>query len=201
MNLDSKAKLFITSRPIPLWDDWDFLTLPLMSSNEVDLEAYIEVEVSSIAKRLNLAAPEKADLIKTVTTASSDLFLLANLHFQSFARNRTKSRLIKTAQTLPTTPGDYYVQTLERIHSRGTQDPEDTEAALAALLWVWKAKRPLYASELSEAVASVLEDLTGRPVESSLIPEHDILELCEGFLHIVDGIVTFSRRPYSPRIL
>ncbi|KAH8827689.1 hypothetical protein DL96DRAFT_1599960 [Flagelloscypha sp. PMI_526] len=179
-------KVFVTSRALPLFDELSAIKLDLVTSNLYDLNAFIEAEVTDIGR--------VKEMVQLVTAASCQLFLLASLHVRSLHQCQRRSTALKTARNLPRTARDHYALTIKRIKKRAILDVESSDAALACLLWVWKAKYPLFPVELSEAVASLMDDLTGVSAEPYLIPPSKLLDLCEGLLHIQEGVVTFSRQ-------
>ncbi|KAH8817680.1 hypothetical protein DL96DRAFT_393885 [Flagelloscypha sp. PMI_526] len=158
----ANVKIFIASRPLPLLQEFSCSMLDLESSNIDDLRAFITTEVTAIGRGLGCPEAEVDELVSRVNEASSELFLLASLHIRMLRQCQRRYSAIHTAKTLPRTTEEHYRLSIDRIRARGLEDSETSDAALSSLLWVWKAKRPLTLLELSEAVASIMNDLTGR---------------------------------------
>jgi hypothetical protein len=98
---------------------------------------------------------------------------------------------LEIATTLPTTDRARFSRSIDRIRSR---DPRRATTAIHCLVWVWQAKRKLTLDELRTAVASSTRDLTGRSVNRALVPQHQLLDLCDGLLVTeYDDYIAFVR--------
>lgn len=77
-------------------------------------------------------------------------FLLAQLHFESMAKQLNIRDLRSEIVRLPRSLEDTYTQLWKRISS---QSEKEVELATRILIWISNAKRPLSATELQHAVA------------------------------------------------
>ena len=105
---------------------------------------------------------------------------------------------LEVATGLPTTDRTRYSRSMDRIRSR---DPRRATTAIHCLVWIWQAKRKLTLEELQTADASSTRDLTHRSVNRALVPQHQLLDLCDGLLVMSDRdeYVAFVRK-FRPSI-
>ncbi|KAL8722599.1 MAG: hypothetical protein Q9181_007450 [Wetmoreana brouardii] len=111
---------------------------------------------------------------------SSGMFLLADLHVSSLAREDNRRGLFKALKTLPAEIKETYQQTLLRIES---QDSQKLKRANEVLLWLTYAQRPLTVSELRHALSVELEDREF--IEDGLPDLSSLLSTCCGLV-VVD---------------
>ena len=88
-------------------------------------------------------------------TDISSRFLLAKLHMDALASQRTKRYVKEALGQLPDGIDGTYAQTLQRKHHESSAI--DYRYAMNLLMWVTLARRPLSVSEIEHAVTTSLD--------------------------------------------
>ncbi|KAH8824900.1 hypothetical protein DL96DRAFT_149008 [Flagelloscypha sp. PMI_526] len=181
IDLSPQVRLFITTRPLIV--DYPHASYSLRSSDLCDIRCYVYSEVEKLDYSLYGEEEDVSSLKELVLTHSSEIFLLASLHIRELRGCLDMEDALEVATKLPTTDKLCYSHSIDRIRARDTRR---ATTALHCLVWVWQAKRKLTLDELQTAVASSTRDLTNRSVSRSLVPRHQLLDLCDGLLVMND---------------
>ncbi|KAH0536261.1 hypothetical protein FGG08_006856, partial [Glutinoglossum americanum] len=96
----------------------------------------------------------KDEVIGMITSKAMNMFLLAELQFNSICQATTPNNIKQALRKLPIGLDNSFNKTLERI---GQQPYEKKELAVEILLWISHAKRPLLVDELRQALAIQLD--------------------------------------------
>ena len=121
----------------------------------------------------------------------SDRFIIAKLLICSLSTSLNAFQVRDRLKDLPTGLRDTYVLTMKRI---GEQEPALVDLAIAALSWVYFAKRTLAVNELRHAVSFQLQ---GKISDDALIGWDTIQSACAGLLTFVESEVEDTLRGYG----
>ncbi|KAF8537641.1 ankyrin repeat-containing domain protein [Trichophaea hybrida] len=151
----STARLFLTSRPHLL--DMDerygkYPQIPITAKNQ-DIRQFLQIKIEEDARLSRLIKNKqsfKDEVIDTITSNAMDMFLLAELQFNSISQWTTVNKMKKALTELPVGLNESFEKTLARIKQ---QFSDQGELALEVLRWISHAKRPLSIDELRQALA------------------------------------------------
>ncbi|KAM7214558.1 hypothetical protein V8F06_010040 [Rhypophila decipiens] len=149
-----------------------------------DIKSYlagrIDAETSHLRNRILATPGLRDDIIETITARAKGMFLLAELHMESFGRGLTAREAREELAYLPEGLDDTYEQIM-----RGIKAQDDEELAILVLSWIVFAFRPLTLKELQHALAVQDSDRyldpEGIPDEESIV---SLLSLCAGLVTI-----------------
>ncbi|KAJ9665783.1 hypothetical protein H2201_004091 [Coniosporium apollinis] len=138
-----------------------------------DIKVFTEARLKEDTMLAGLSDKLKADIRRVIIDRASGSFRFARMQIDHLSSQRT-GRLIREAlQQMPVDLNSTYVSMLKRI------SPADRVMARRALLWLSFSSRPLYLSELCEAVVLEKDD-TSLDRDSRLQQPHLVLDICKG---------------------
>ncbi|KAJ9639353.1 hypothetical protein H2199_006386 [Coniosporium tulheliwenetii] len=138
-----------------------------------DIKVFTEARLKEDTMLAGLSDKLKADIRRVIIDRASGSFRFARMQIDHLSSQRT-GRLIREAlQQMPVDLNSTYVSMLKRI------SPADRVMARRALLWLSFSSRPLYLSELCEAVVLEKDD-TSLDNDSRLQQPHLVLDICKG---------------------
>ncbi|KAJ7291361.1 ankyrin repeat-containing domain protein [Mycena rebaudengoi] len=181
------VSLLLTSRPNIAPESF-FPTTPVLEirAREEDICRYIEAHIqtsSRLSKHVRVRPELRVEIESKIISNVDGMFLLAKLHMDSLAIKNTVKAVRDALRNLPEDLEHTYNDAMDRIES---QNKDDKEVALRALIWVANAKRPLSVHELCEALAIELGAIT---LDADGMLDMDfIVSVCAGLL-IVDQAV------------
>ncbi|KAF8247817.1 ankyrin [Wilcoxina mikolae CBS 423.85] len=151
----STARLFLTSRPHLLDMDERYGKYPQIpiTAKSQDIRHFLQEKIEEDARLLRLMRNKqsfKDEVIETITSKAMDMFLLAELQFNSISQWTTVNKMKKALTELPDGLHESFEKTLARIKQ---QFSDQGELALEVLRWISHAKRPLSVDELRQALA------------------------------------------------
>ncbi|KAJ7444213.1 ankyrin repeat domain-containing protein [Mycena latifolia] len=189
--LGPKVNIMMTSRPhINLDSQFPHLKTIEICATEDDIHKYVDAQIQNSA-RLSKHIHTRPELCNEIHAKIGEnakgMFLLAKLHIESLATKNTIKAVRETLQHLPKNLKHTYDEAMERINH---QTEEDRQMGILALTWVARAKRPLSAAELREALA--IEPESSFLDTDNLLDMDIILSACAGLM-IVDDAVSVVR--------
>ncbi|KAH6901062.1 hypothetical protein BKA70DRAFT_1524647 [Coprinopsis sp. MPI-PUGE-AT-0042] len=188
-----KAKLFITSRPLPILEAFfpDAHRYPIFAQDhDLDLHIAKEISLSPVLQSiLHQGGPGLREKIKTtIKQKCSGMFLHASLQLDALRGCASVYAVERTLEDFPCQIEEVYLQTWKRIKQ---QSPDMFTVAKSALIWVLCATRPLKIEELCHAVATCPD--THKFDCRRLVNEATLMGLCCGLVNIEEetNIVRF----------
>ncbi|TFK19426.1 hypothetical protein FA15DRAFT_708991 [Coprinopsis marcescibilis] len=174
---------FITSRPLDSLKDLvpnaRFLTM-IASNSDIALLVDQKINRMSVLRNLMKNAKLKAEVVATISSKSSGMFLLATLHLDMLKGCTNESQVRNALEGLPRGVDGMYDKTMDRIKAF----PEhEADLAKRVLIWVTFAQRPLTPEELVRAVSVCPDTFT---FDDKLEPASidSILSLCCGLVQV-----------------
>ncbi|KAH6896156.1 ankyrin repeat-containing domain protein [Coprinopsis sp. MPI-PUGE-AT-0042] len=195
------GNLLLTSRPLPL------LKKVVPHIIFVDVVAEQEDIASLVAQRiakcpafddLLTRTGSKRSVISKVGERSQGMFLHAALQVEMVRRCTTLKSVMKQLDSMPSKLEEMYALTIERIEKQ-SEDPELTDLAKRALLWVIYSEEPLTLQELQFAVACTPdnESFDG----TALVSEDVLLSSCAGLLSVEGKRNTVRLIHYTAKVV
>ncbi|KAH6907890.1 hypothetical protein BKA70DRAFT_1150177, partial [Coprinopsis sp. MPI-PUGE-AT-0042] len=188
-----KAKLFITSRPLPILEAFfpDAHRYPIFAQDhDLDLHIAKEISVSPVLQSiLSQGGPALREKIKTtIKQKCSGMFLHASLQLDALRGCASVYAVERTLEDFPCQIEEVYQQTWKRIKE---QSPDMFIVARSTLIWVLCAMRSLKIEELRHAVATCPD--THKFDCRRLVDEAPLMSLCRGLVSIEEetNIVRF----------
>ncbi|KAJ7453163.1 hypothetical protein FB451DRAFT_1520328 [Mycena latifolia] len=179
----STVKLMLTSRPnLNINQVIGNLETLEIRATEDDIRRHVDAEIlksSRLSKHTENRPDLREEIDEVIVRRSDGMFLLAKLHIDSLT---TKHTIKAVRDALDEMPGDLdssYDEVVERINR---QSADDRKLAWRTLSWVTNAKRPLWPSELREALA--VEPRTMKLDRDNLLDMDTILSVCAGLVVI-----------------
>ncbi|TFK25936.1 ankyrin [Coprinopsis marcescibilis] len=177
------VNFFITSRPLDTLEDLvpnaQFLTI---IASDPDIALLIDQKIHrmpALRKLLLNNAKLKAEVVSTVSSKSSGMFLLASLQLDMLKGCTNESQVRKALEGLPRGMDGMYDLTMDRIKALPEQE---ADLAKRVLIWVTYAQRPLTVEELVLAVSVCPETFR---FDDKLEPGIDsILSICCGLVQV-----------------
>ncbi|KAJ3578051.1 hypothetical protein NPX13_g2512 [Xylaria arbuscula] len=135
-------------------------------------------------------------VVSGIMQQANGMLLLASLQLSTISRSTTRASALKKLERLPTTLGDSYDRTLDRVEG---QDLERRTLAYHVFQWLTYAKRALTVTELQYAI-SVEEGQSGINADA-MPPEEIITQVCMGLVTVDQGtrsvrLIHFSVREH-----
>ncbi|KAF3801944.1 hypothetical protein GCG54_00015166 [Colletotrichum gloeosporioides] len=138
-------------------------------ASDADITTFVRHRISDSPRLHDVVGQDEAlkQTIATEVSASADgMFLMARHHLESLFAAASKTEIRRTLEHLPSTVGDVYKDTMNRI---SRQPKNDALRAQRTLSWVFGAFRRLTVDEIQHALA--------------------VLELCQDAkLHTIDKL-------------
>ncbi|KAL8704280.1 MAG: hypothetical protein Q9201_002559 [Fulgogasparrea decipioides] len=177
--------LLVTSRKTPDIEA-TFAGVPRLEIRALDKDVRLAIiarigQEPSLKRFVEEDPPVGTIIIDTIIEKTSGMFLLADLHINSLAREDNRRGLFKALKTLPAEIKETYQQILLRIES---QDSQKLKRANEVLLWLTHAQRPLRVPELRHALSVELDDQEF--IEDGLPDLSSLLSACCGLV-VVDS--------------
>ncbi|KAJ6591131.1 ankyrin repeat-containing domain protein [Mycena vulgaris] len=177
------VNLMLTSRPhITIDASFPIAHVFEIRATHDDIRLYVQSRIlksSRLTKHVK-ARPELRDEIENMIVDSVDgMFLLAKLHVDSLATKLTAKAVREALRSLPKDLEHTYDEAMERINS---QNQEDRNIARLILIWITNARRPLYVSELQEALA--VEPGAKTLDDDNMLDVDIILAVCGGLVTV-----------------
>ncbi|TFK19418.1 hypothetical protein FA15DRAFT_760033 [Coprinopsis marcescibilis] len=175
---------FVTSRPLDslkdIVPDARFLTI---IASDLDIALLIDQKIHrmpALRRLLMNNATLKAEVVSMISSKSSGMFLLANLHLGMLKGCTNESQVRKALEGLPRGMDGMYDKTMDRIKAL----PEhEADLAKRVLIWVTYAQKPLTPEELVLAV-SVCPDTFRFDDKMEPAGIDSILSLCCGLVEV-----------------
>ncbi|KAJ7469684.1 hypothetical protein FB451DRAFT_1136338 [Mycena latifolia] len=187
----ANTRLMFTSRPHVTLEEFFPSLLGLeIHATEDDLRKYVDRQIlksSRLTKHVRTRPDLHEEIKLKITSNAHGMFLLAKLHMESLATKNTVKAVREALQHLPSSINQTYDEAMDRIKS---QNEDDKQLALQALIWVAYAKRPLFVGEFSEALA-IETDATTLDLDN-LLDIGIVVSLCAGLI-IVDQTMCVVR--------
>ncbi|KAK9784357.1 putative NACHT domain-containing protein [Seiridium cardinale] len=151
---NTQARILATSRPIPdiTRNFQGFPWLEVRARTE-DISKYIEGNIHRLKGFVQRDTELQNEIKNSIVKFADGMFLLAQLHFQSLLGKMSARALRDALSTLARGADAYdtaYSNTMDRVCS---QPDGEKKIAIAALMWISFAKRPLSTKELQHALA------------------------------------------------
>lgn len=156
--------------------------------NENDLHSYIRGQIeehSSHNEQLAKADPDA--IINSVCQKAAGMFLLARLHMNDIAAQRTHADLQSALENLPSDIHETYDKAMHRIPTH------DMSLAESIFLWVAFSMRPLTVHELQSALATKEGVTNATTARLHMYDEGCLSTVCA-------GLVTIDPDPSAPFI-
>ncbi|KAK1750984.1 ankyrin repeat-containing domain protein [Echria macrotheca] len=169
----TSLNVFATLRPIPdivtlFEDSGSTLQKIQIDTRQDDIRRFVDCRMNENLPLFRKVAEEvKSRLISDISTASTEVFLLAVLYVEA----------VKKCRTGPNAYKKLYADTLDRIKKKDTAD-----LAIHILSWAGWARRPLMLRELQHALAIIEGELILNGENTT--DEDSIVSLCEGLITI-----------------
>ncbi|KAJ4299793.1 hypothetical protein N0V90_005039 [Kalmusia sp. IMI 367209] len=146
-----------------------------------DLRSYIRGQIQIHTSHNELLARADADnIIRSISQSAKGMFLLAHLHMNDIAAQRTDADLQSSLENLPSEVHETYAKAIQRI------PPYDIPLAKLIFSWITFAMRPLTIEELWCALAAK-EGVTNASIaRSHMLEEGCLATVCAGLV-IVDS--------------
>ncbi|KAF6753475.1 hypothetical protein DFP72DRAFT_407070 [Ephemerocybe angulata] len=151
-----RVNLLLTSRPlqdVQLFYVPDSITLSVEAHKE-DITLFVTERIKSSAKLTTILQGNR-DLIARISAriyeTCQGMFIFAQLQMDALCYLRTRNAIFESLSKPPSGLNELYRQALDRINS---QPGDDAAIAKRVLIWVRHSFKPLYPSELQDAVAA-----------------------------------------------
>ncbi|KAK6527593.1 hypothetical protein TWF694_004577 [Orbilia ellipsospora] len=177
------VNIFATSRHVPeIQEKFNGSTLLEVRASTDDVRRYLDGRMHELATCVR-SNPELQEEIKTkIVKAVDGMFLLAQLHFSSLLKERSRKAIRKVLDKLPS-GSEAYSETYSAAMARIEGQLEAKDLAKRVLLWIACAKRRLTTTELQHALA--VEVGEKELDEENIINIQDLVSICAGLV-IVD---------------
>ncbi|KAL5362033.1 hypothetical protein BJX96DRAFT_185764 [Aspergillus floccosus] len=175
------VNIFATSRFIPQIKERfsGSITLEVRASDQ-DVQQYLKARI--VQSESKLLASISEEIQTGITKAVDEMFLLAQLHFDSVKAKKTVKKILETIKSLSKGSEAYihaYEDAMQRIEGH---DKDSRQLAMDVLSWIVCAKSPLSTSELQHALAVK----AGEPGldEYNLPQVEDMVSVCAGLVTV-----------------
>ncbi|KAL1594508.1 hypothetical protein SLS60_010268 [Paraconiothyrium brasiliense] len=180
--LHNVSKLFTTRPHIDAASFFpDFLQLDIAAKDQ-DLRTFLKARMSAAHRLSRILAKDRYlenQIIQTITSKSSGMFLLAQLQIEEVKTALSVRQVRAVLESLSGHLSDMYEKTIDRIKS---QSSIEAKLGLRAISWIANVKRPLAMSEFVHAIS--LEQDDDHVDSSSLIDIQFIFETCGGLVQL-----------------
>ncbi|KAL9085606.1 MAG: hypothetical protein Q9165_007506 [Trypethelium subeluteriae] len=207
LQASTHVQVLFTSRDLPVITEKFKTSLVLeVRASEEDVRRFVKGRLPLLPKCIQNDKELQDKIGKVVLRAADGMFLLAQLHIETFYDKRNKLRVLSTLDKISRESGTLeeayskrYDEAIERIDS---QSQDDRKLAKRALCWISYAQRLLTTDELSCALAI-------RPGDQSLNRDNiydieEITSVCAGLVTIdsesrIIRLVHYTTQKYFER--
>ncbi|KAI9740913.1 MAG: hypothetical protein M1818_004519 [Claussenomyces sp. TS43310] len=197
-----RVNLFATSRHLPEIVErfQGSIKLEILASED-DVRRYVDGHISHLPSFVR-RSPDLQEVKTEIVNAVNGMFLLAQLHLDSFIGKRSPKAIRAALKKLPSGSTAYdhaYTDAMIRIEGQ-TLDQE--ELAKQVLLWITCATRPTTMSELQDALA--VEVGESKLDEENLPQLEDLITVCAGLVTVdeesdIIRLVHYTAQDYFQR--